>query len=354
MARSTNLPRSTRRGDKKRRQIRLGWYFIAIWGLSVGLFDGLVLWSAARQIEAGWNWTSVPGTVTSGRIVSTRSSKGGTTYRPEITFSYRVGDREFVGSDVDLGGLIGSSKKRAERIMADFPAGSNPPVFVDPRRPERSALIVGLQPPVLRMVVFLIPFNAVLLGGMLFLLRAKRYADDPMQRWITRDDGNRVVLRITQATPETLGLVTSGVLAFVGVFVLHLGFGRDPSLGTTVIVLAGVILAGVFVFVWRKSTIASGSFDIQIDRDLRRITPPRTRGELETPEIRFEDLVVEIEEDAYRRVDRGHAWKLKLAGRDGVPVYTGLWIHDTDARRLGAWIARQCKVCLKIGEPDDD
>lgn len=337
-----------------RRKIRLGWLFIALWGLSVGIFDGLVLWSAMRQVEAGWNWTTVPGTISSARIVSTRSSKGGTSYRPEIAYSYRVADREYSSDVVVVGDRMGSNKKRAERILATFPSGASAPVFVDPRNPERSALIVGLQSTTVRMMMFLIPFNAIFLGGALFLLRAGRYADEPMKRWILRDDGNRAILRITQCSPETLGLLCAGILGFAGLFVLEFVFGRDPSLGATALVLAGVVFAGFVAFVWRSIAVSSGRFDIEIDRVLRRVTVPRRRGDLEESGIRFDALVVEIEEDAYRRVDRGHAWKLKLGERGKSPRYTGLWIQDTDAKRIGVWICRQCGVPLTECETDHE
>jgi len=336
-----------------RREIRLGWIFLVLWGVSVGVFDGAVLWSLSRQIHAGWTWSIVTGSVTSGRIVSTRSKRG-TTYRPEIAYSYRVGAQDFVSTDVEVASLGGSSKKRAERLLATFPAGSNPPVFIDPNNPGRSALIVGPQVPTLQMVLFLIPFNAVLIGGVAFLLRAARYVDAPMKKWILRDDGNRAVLRITQCSPETLGLLCAGILGFAGVFVLQFAFGRDPSLGATALVLASVILAGFFAFAWRSIAVSSGRFDIEIDRVLRRVTVPRGRGALEEPGIRFDDLEVQIEEDAYRRVDRGHAWKLKLGKRGKAPQYTGLWIQDTEAKRIGVWICRQCGVPLKERDADHE
>jgi hypothetical protein len=106
----------------------IGLFFL---GLLVGL-PGQKLWRAQ-------SWAETPCTVLSSRVISSRGSKS-TTYRPEITYSYRVNGRDYVSAEYDLFGVSSSGRKGKDAVVRRFKPGSETVCYVDSHNPSEAVL----------------------------------------------------------------------------------------------------------------------------------------------------------------------------------------------------------------------
>lgn len=118
-----------------------------------GIIYGMLLLGIASMTVAiivlqwkAWvvrGWASTTGMV----LVSEVTDEGpdGGCY-PTVTYRYQVGGRVYESSRiaVAIGGRnVGVSYKKAVRITARFPVGTQVPVYYHPKNPERSVLMHG-------------------------------------------------------------------------------------------------------------------------------------------------------------------------------------------------------------------
>lgn len=140
--------------------IFLGIFFLV--GVTVAGF-GVRTVLQARESAA---WPSAQGIIRTSTVTSQRGSKGGRTYKPEVTYTYTVDGTEYCG-DLIAYGLKGSSASRSFAQYYDnkYPEGSTVPVAYDPARPQTSVL----EPGVSKRAFILVAFGAVFaLNGLLF------------------------------------------------------------------------------------------------------------------------------------------------------------------------------------------
>lgn len=355
MKRAKKSPSRTNFTDKFRRQILVGWVFALIWLLFVGAFDVFLVWTAARQLHAARTWTTVPAVVTSSEVVTSRGRKGKSTHRPSVTYAYTVSDREYTGSTIDAFALVTSGRSYAEGATGAFPKGATVEVHVHPDDPAQSALRVGVQPASVRFLLFAMPFNAVLLGLIPFLVRARSYASDPTLGWLVVDEPDRAVVRCVHWEPWTLGCLAMGVASFVGIFVTMVASKGDPPFEYAAGAAGGSVVVGLVLYAWRRGAVSSGRYDVEFDRRLRRVTLPRSGQHFERSGFRFDQLQVEIEVDPNRRINREPTWMLRLRP-EGTPdsdpgIYTVYWLERPIAKMLGRWVARECGVRLSTRQP---
>ncbi|MBL8874858.1 MAG: DUF3592 domain-containing protein [Phycisphaerae bacterium] len=331
---------------KYRRQILVGWIFALAWLVFVGAFDVYVAWAAARQVIAARTWTPVPATIVSSEIISTRGRKGKTTQRPAVSYSYSVDGKQYTGSTIEAFGMRSGGKTYAQDIAGAYRQGESASVFVDPADPSRSALRVGLEPATMRMLLFSLPFNAVLLGLIPFLIRARSYAADPMLGWVVVDEPDRAVLRVLHWEPWTLGCLAMGVASFVGIFVVLVSNRGEPPAEHVLGAIGGSVLVGAVLYAWRRAAVGAGRFDIEIDRTLKRITLPRTSRGLERPSCRSDQLEVSIQPDLNRQINHAPTWQLHLRTPSSSDAFIVKWLERPAAKLLGRWLADECSVRL--------
>lgn len=356
MTRSTKPSLAQR--TKTRRQIIVGWVFVLVWSVFVVGFDSFFAWTVYRQIRAGQTWQRTIGTITASDLVTGVGSKGKTTYRPRISYTFSVGDKSFIGSTVEIGDVAGTGRKHADRIVRAYPPGSKRPIYFDPNDPGNSALLVGVQPGTLMMLMVALPFNAVLLGAAAFLFRARRLAEDPMSAWLVRDDGARAVLRLVHWAPMTAACLSLGAVSFVGVFAVMFAYDGEPPVAISGAVVGASLASFVLAYLWKKAVDASGRRDVVVDRTLKRVSLPRPRGIMSEASIRFDRLAVSIGPDSDRRINKQPAWKLVLEEAGADAPFTLHWLSRQDARRIANWIATECGVKVRdVGREsgtDDD
>jgi hypothetical protein len=120
-------------------------FLIGLWlmFLSVrGLRDknrGMSRALAARE------WLTTTGTIILGKIEEGRyhDRKSGNTihtYRPEVSYHYRVGEREFTGACLAFGKIVYCQPSEAGAFLAAHPAGGPIQVYYAPANPAESVL----------------------------------------------------------------------------------------------------------------------------------------------------------------------------------------------------------------------
>ncbi len=85
----------------------------------------------------GWAWTD-------GRVVQSSvnefTSKGTTTFRPMVVYSYSVGPVRYMSSRIAFRSLASGTRADAAKVAASVPAGRPVRVFYDPQEPDRALL----------------------------------------------------------------------------------------------------------------------------------------------------------------------------------------------------------------------
>ncbi len=100
------------------------------------------------QALAARTWPATTGTIIlagmkEGSYYDKRSGTTIHTYRPEVSYRYRVGDKEFTGTRVAFGKILYYQSAEAEAFLAARPPGASVRVYHDPTNPAESVLDRG-------------------------------------------------------------------------------------------------------------------------------------------------------------------------------------------------------------------
>jgi Protein of unknown function (DUF3592) len=255
--------------------------FTLVWSGIVLTFDGLILRSVYRQYAAS-HYPAAPGTITRSEVTHHRTSKGGTSYNALIEYRFTVDGREYTGDRLRFG-MASSSLAIATAAVEAHPAGSAATVYYNPADPQQAILDPGLAGSDFIGVLFLTPFNMVLLGlwtvngGWLRERLAKPVAGGV--KIIT--DGPTTRIRLPQTPAFVAGLATAGGLGFASIFVLGFSTNMAPSLPLALLTIAVVYLAGLLVYCWQRWKIDSGLDDLILHVPARTLELPLTFGRKE-------------------------------------------------------------------------
>ncbi|MBC8096440.1 MAG: DUF3592 domain-containing protein, partial [Akkermansiaceae bacterium] len=197
--------------------------FGLFWSGMTLMFDWFVLGPAVRQIGAQ-KFSSTSGTILSSEVTHNTDSDG-TTHGVKITYAYTVAGREYVGDRFRYGNFSSSDCGWANQAVREHPVGSAVPVFYDPQAPEQALLRPGLAGSDLFLLMFMTPFNAVMLGFWWFgwnqLWRKWR---KPIAGGVKlRTESRTTRARLAEHSPLTAFLATVALLAFLSIFVLCFG-----------------------------------------------------------------------------------------------------------------------------------
>jgi hypothetical protein len=108
-------------------------------GLKTG-WGALKDWRQYRESEG---WIPVVGLVTASNVNELPGDENSTsTYEPIITYTYQVMGKSYEGSQISFGskGVTYGSHKKAEKVVARYPAGSQPAIHYDPADPSLAVL----------------------------------------------------------------------------------------------------------------------------------------------------------------------------------------------------------------------
>jgi hypothetical protein len=219
--------------------------FLLIWSAFTLLFDGFVLWGIARQLMAT-TYPSAAGVITHS-VVQSSSDGEGTTYRPELRFDYTVAGMAYTGTRYRYQ-VVASGQGNARQIVAGHPVGQQVAVRYNPSDPANSVLQTGVEGIDLFLILFLTPFNVVMLAFWWAAWNSRRRFDPevPFSGFTVRQaDG---LLHVCLNDPRLPSAVlTAGGLSFVLIFLLGFCVGFNPSLP---------LMAGVWVAVGAACVLA--------------------------------------------------------------------------------------------------
>jgi hypothetical protein len=107
----------------------------------VALRFGWVALKERKRYRQSENWVPITGLVTASNV-NIESGDENTTYTPVITYTYQVMGQEYQGSQISFGskGVSYSKQRKAEKIVARHPAGSQPTIHYNPADPSQAVL----------------------------------------------------------------------------------------------------------------------------------------------------------------------------------------------------------------------
>jgi hypothetical protein len=122
---------------------------------------GYAHFRAVGKAKAAETWPTATGQVISSEIVEeeSRDREGGTStwYNPVASYSYSAGGRELTGRRLRFGNYRCASRKKAEAVLAPYPAGATPTVRYNPQNPEECVLETS-KPGPLYLIMALVGF----------------------------------------------------------------------------------------------------------------------------------------------------------------------------------------------------
>lgn len=313
------------------------------WSAITLLFDYQMGVSAVRQVLA-LRFANTQGTILSSEVTEHDGDEG-PTYGVKLRYSFEVGERHFNGERYRYDTST-SSGGWAQRVVQKHPPGATVTIYYDPGDPENCVLRPGIAGSDLFHLVFMTPFNVVMLGFWWFGWNRIRY------RWCQPIAGGvklRTNLRKTRAqmteySPLTVGVLTIALLAFGSIFVVGFAFGGfHPSLQTMTVTWSIILTGGLAAAIWRGAKIAGGRYDLVLDEMNRTLQLPRTCGRTSAESIPFVDVYGAFVATFEKSVSEGgtsctYIPTLRLGDRDGPTENLAEW-HDAErARQFVAWL----------------
>lgn len=219
--------------------------FSLFWCSLTGVFVGFVGVTAYRVADANLRFQTTEGMVTASRVVTSRGSKGSTSYTPVVDYRYTVAGREYHSDRYEFmsGGSSASGGARgATAVVERCRPGTKVTVFYDPQRPDSAVLSRSLPDMLVFLALFLQPFVLVGLGmltatvlagrellrGRAFRLGRAQRPPWPVPGWgvLQREPGGALCLRgdgrtVAAAMAFAIGY---GATCFLSIFVIAIGF----------------------------------------------------------------------------------------------------------------------------------
>lgn len=160
----------------------LGSMVLLFMGTIFTLIGGGTTWvftvGPAMKLVKSQSWVETRCTIELSRVVSSKGSKGGRTYRPEVLFRYDFDGKTYRSSQVSFMTVSSSGRDGKEEFVRNLPVGGSALCFVNPQNPAEALLdrswswgmLLGLLP-----MIFLLIGIALLVAG----VRSRRKLKSP-------------------------------------------------------------------------------------------------------------------------------------------------------------------------------
>ena len=320
--------------------------------------DGLMAGEIHKQFES-CRYSSVTGRITDSEIRTSHSSRHGTSYHAYISYTYQAGRQIFFGSRLRYTTFVSSGYDLAHRLVNTYPAGSIQTIFYNPADPEDSLLCAGITGQDFLGLLFLTPFNMVMLGFWVWFGGWLR------ERWFKPLAGGvkiiaeRSVTRIRLPPAMNLwwALGTTGVLGLASVIVLNLGWVPDLPVAYVISAIGIAYLAGAAVYGFFRFREESGIDDLIIDEPGRKLSLPSMFGR----DVRMALDISDVKQIRVKKVEhrgkKGNVWYtyaptlfLSTAGDDDETVAD--WSDSLKADDFSKWLAKKLNVPVELSPED--
>ncbi len=254
-------------------------FFGLIWSAMTLLFDGFVVVPTVRQMAA-MRYPTTEGTVLAAEVTQ-HDGEDGYTYGVAMTYSYRVNGREYEGRRYRYQSGSSSDCGWAHAAVARHPAGSKTAVYYNPLHPEDAVLSPGVNGGDLFLVLFMTPFNAVMVGfWAMGLGRLRRRWFKPLAGGVRIISHLRVTrVRMNALSPVATALAAMALTAFLSLFpIAFLGGGFHPSMRTVLAAWSVVFAVGLGAWGWQWRQLLAGKHDLVLNELEGQLELPLTCG----------------------------------------------------------------------------
>jgi hypothetical protein len=204
--------------------------------------------------------------------------------------------------------------------------------------------------------LFLTPFNCIMLGFLFWLGGSLReLIFHPVAGGVKIfSDGLNTHVRLPQLSVFYWGLLTTGGMAFVSIFIVGFSTGMQPSIPLAVASLVLVYLAGLATALWQWFKIRQGVDDLLINDTAGTLELPLTFGRKERLTIRFGAVESVFVEQIVHRSSKGgisytYAPTLQLRGGEPSQHKLADWGDRRRADDLADWLRRQLRLETATG-----
>lgn len=264
-------------------------FFGLLWSAFVLSFDSFVGHGVVKQFCTK-SFPSVTGYVT--RSEMTVHHGKGTSYGVNIQYHYEVNGQSFEGNRFRYGPEA-ADFDWASRTVNLYHTGAEVPIYYNSSNPSESVLSPGIRGSDLEFILFLTPFNAIMVGFWVAGVASLRVRFFGSTNGGIKfyQDGELTRIRLPRYSAFSIALAVTGGVAFIEVFLVAI-FHRFLQSGLG-IASAPIILAygsGVIAFLWQMQVDRSGKSDLVIDRIRQSVELPRTFGRKMKIQIPISDI----------------------------------------------------------------
>jgi hypothetical protein len=318
--------------------------FGLFWTAFTLLFDCFVVHSVTMRLWA-LSFSSTTGTVIHSELKTSPDSDGETTYQPEVHYHYSVEAAAHTGTTYQFSQFLTSSSRRARSVVRAHPIGKPVTVFYNPQNPSQAVLHRGLDGSELFMVVFMTPFNAVMVafwGGVVRWRKQPQLLASGGVEAVVR--GCEVVVRLPHFPPAAVGGILAAVVAFALTLLIAFTAGMDPSLRVGASALGLVVGSGVAAALFVRLQEQRGRFALAWDNAFQTLTLPANFERKARRTVPFRDLrAVEVEvvwpKDRTAESIPSYAATLVLANAQRELLEE--WNQREPAERFATWLSQQ-------------
>lgn len=324
--------------------------FAVFWSAITLVADFFVAQSVTMRLWA-FSFNSTNGLVTHSELKVSRDSDGNT-YQPVIHFRFPVGEGIYHGTNYQFCQGFTSGSRRARSVVKEHPVGKEVTVYYQSGNPARAVLCRGFDGGELFGLVFLTPFNAVMLGlwgSAIYIRKQQRLlAQTGGVESVVR--GSEVIVSLPRCPPVAAAGVASALLAFVASLGVGFATGMDPGLTTSSIALALVVGGGLAAYLYTHSKLKQGWYDLVLDTDNRMLTLPATferKAPLAVPLAQVSQAEVEEVWPKNRDSESTPSYAATLVFNGGRRERIDEWSDREQAERFVKWLAER----LPLKEP---
>jgi hypothetical protein len=271
--------------------------------------------------------------------VTEHSGDDGPSYRADIRYRYNALGSERMGETYRFGAYGTSGSRWARKVVAAHRVGQPVTVYYDADDPTLSVLKPGLDGSSLFMLMFLTPFNVVMLG-LWWIVGPQLWhwwhgTLPPPAPWFR--DGGATRVRLPYLPALGAALVTAGFCAFIAIFVIGFTTGFQPSVDTMITTWTIVLLlAGAAgINTWLKER--QGAFDVVIRE--RFVELPAMYGRTKRCTLdRATISGVAIEKTESEDSEKSTTYDVRFERRGGGHETIVTWYDGPSAERFAVWL----------------
>lgn len=244
-------------------------------GLTVYV-DAIVGWNIFRQIQSA-DFPTVTGQLlkSDAKLYDDSGDAALWNYEPDLAYSYTIDGREYQGTRFRYGAYT-MWRSTSTAVTNQLPRPGDVTVFYNPHLPADAILSPGITGSDIFIPLCLLPFNAMVLIGLLALLQFLRRRST--HGLCVRDNGRVALIGVSRWSPAVAALAATGAMASLLVFAIGVPTGGGPS--PLVSSIGWLLAASAGALAWFVSVrvLATGTRDLVVDREHQTLTLPVSWG----------------------------------------------------------------------------